>query len=1366
MKKIKDSFQLFSSKSKRDNEKNQDISNRLYKIGSEIEEKFDEDVENIKFNADDISSYFVKNNESLNKEIYRECDNKKSVNEINIYKRLQDKKIKTLFDTSICGPYICCIFILSKKENVNIEYIYPHIDINEKNIILQIENETKVVTPFNVWYRYKGEWKEDIENFLIERIFLLKEMNTTTNVLYNLNIESTSNNEYNILYGNSGNRYYSIVIDYLEENIYKEIMIISQIPYYNFISCKFLTVMESFLIDKEFKKLKNFVDSFSEDNNIFEKITFDDYYLNLSNNMEQLKNMKLENMLIFLKALLLEKKIVISCSKKEMGCKYVLLFLSFIPDIINLGFNIKNYEDKFEEWIKLKLPLILFHETYVLLLHIDNLKLFNNYTCSKNYFISTTIDSDVYKDVQNNADLLYDVDKDSLVINNDNLMNVLKLTKFENNHINKIHSIFKSFFNFSSLIFENIKPNETLINLQNINYSNTNNIISNFNRINEKLFCNQNNNISLTINNSNMNNINNNNNNSNSNDEDDNNNNNDGADIIHTKSLCDMKTINMDDYKNNEDKSFSNLGYIPNEIKGENQMEKMKEEKVLNGTTCGTMNENSELYMNEDISNGNNININNINNNNKFYRDNFHLNDSFPSNECNYENFELIDDEDDIYIINLKEEYSEQVNFMKDIERSESNYNTTDKMKGLKRNDELEKYVIDIRNHFHIYFNELFTLSKEYFEEGMKEKKNVYEENYNNLFIEMWEETTNFHSFIEKDHKINKFLKIAEENNILFDKRNLEKYTFINDLLIIEKGEYYNETIDNNNNNNLKEVLIISLKGYVYEGTYCFLKNCKEGLGKFVSNIYDITFQGEWHNDQINGSGHLYHKNFKYFGKFKNNLFTENGIFVDNLLNQYEGEFLNGYFNGNGKLIYNKNTYIGIFKNNNLIGQGKILYNNGSVYTGEIKNFLPHGYGFLSYDDSAIFEGYFIEGKKCGNGFLTLKCNDASNNIFSIEGKWENDEPVMRKSFHIVFPNKDKYIGKIYILPNSKRNNKYKFIADDTVVNIIEKKLNNVNQLIETIFNFMNHTTNDNKKLEHVTTDMITEEQRKYYLNVPYPAEDINNVSHTINDQNGNNKSITSNPQSISGHQKINDYQNDDNYEIRNSSILNGIDNPEDYSSFKKKDSLPIIFLEENQTSIEFNGTYKDSDDSENAENEQKTFLKEKLQTFINNKKKKVLKNIFDILDQNWLINNTEKKLNKNKNIVEYLQQKKLFIVPHRKGLSIYNKKKENYNGKFCLGMKHGYGIYVYDHINRYEGYWFRGMKHGYAILYEGDNIYYAHFNYDKLISKEIILPQDLDKYKPKKETSKVKVYNNEFLINQSFFNFKDFISTVVCNYL
>ncbi|KNC36885.1 hypothetical protein PFLG_02220 [Plasmodium falciparum RAJ116] len=317
MKKIKDSFQLFSSKNKRDNEKNEDISNRLYKIGNEIEEKFDEDVENIRFNADDISYYFVKNTESLNKESYKECDNKKSVNEINIYKRLQDKKIKTLFDTSICGPYICCIFILSKKENVNIEYIYPHIDINEKNIILQIENEMKIITPFNVWYRYKGEWKEDIENFLIERIFLLKEMNTSTNVLYNLNIEPTSNNEYNILYGISGNRYYSIVLDYLEENIYKEIMIISQIPYYNFISWKFLTVMESFLIDKEFKKLKNFVDSFSEDNNIFEKITFDDYYLNLSNNMEQLKNMKLENILIFLKALLLEKKIVISCSKKK-----------------------------------------------------------------------------------------------------------------------------------------------------------------------------------------------------------------------------------------------------------------------------------------------------------------------------------------------------------------------------------------------------------------------------------------------------------------------------------------------------------------------------------------------------------------------------------------------------------------------------------------------------------------------------------------------------------------------------------------------------------------------------------------------------------------------------------------------------------------------------------------------------------------------------------------------------------------------------------------------------------------------------------------------------------------------------------------
>nr|SPJ13469.1 MORN repeat protein,putative [Plasmodium sp. DRC-Itaito] len=146
---------------------------------------------------------------------------------------------------------------------------------------------------------------------------------------------------------------------------------------------------------------------------------------------------------------------------------------------------------------------------------------------------------------------------------------------------------------------------------------------------------------------------------------------------------------------------------------------------------------------------------------------------------------------------------------------------------------------------------------------------------------------------------------------------------------------------------------------------------------------------------------------------------------------------------------------------------------------------------------------------------------------------------------------------------------------------------------------------NDNKKLEHITTNMITEEQGKYYLNVPYPIEDISNVNPTINDQNRNNKKITSNPQSI------NDYQNDDNYEIRNSSILNRIDNHEDYSSFKKKDSLPIIFLDEKQTSNEFNGTYKDSDDSENVENEQKTFLKEKLETFIYNKKKKVLKNIF-----------------------------------------------------------------------------------------------------------------------------------------------------------
>ncbi|CDU18812.1 MORN repeat protein, putative [Plasmodium yoelii] len=1315
MKKNKDNSHIFSLKTERynDQENKQVNENELSEIGKNIDKIFDEDVENIKFDADRPSHFFVKNTE-LN-DPPEKCVKYDNISDIIVNKY---KKIKILFDPTTCGPYICCIVILSKEENEQIEFIYPNIiDIKKNDNFFKVndKNNLKSITPFNVWYRYEGDWVNDIKMLILERIYLFNEFNSDNTLLY-FNNDKTNvfNKEYNIMYGDSGNRYYIISLNYFENCKYKEIIIISQIPYYDFIYTRFIPVAQSLImntvkekkeednnekvekfdmnIDKRgdyendiiidnsgdrinYEKLKNFVDYFNT-GKILEYITYEDYYVSLENSIENVNNMKIKNILIFLKAILLERKIVLVSSKKGNTYEKLLLFLSFIPDIINFGFNIKNYEGKFEEWIKFKLPLILFHERYILLLHINNLQLFNEYTFGKNYLISTNTDSDVYKYVKDVVDVLYDIDKDEIFIKNGYLNNALTLTKYEINYLKTISLSFKSFLNFSSAFFENIKK-------YNNNNNNKNVISSNKDDSNA---CSQNNAFQYNTN------------------------------------------------KKNDAPFYENMKNYHVNNKGE------------------PIRDSNQGYV---INNQNNIDSNCVKNVNKNVS-------KYEHNEI-YEQYcspiEYIDDEDDVYVIDIKslkiqQQNSYNLNIIKEINISNSSINC---IKENEENNEFKKqHITELRNNFHKYFDEFFMLSKQNYEEGVKDKRENYNNNYNIHFLEMWNKTSNYNFFIEKDLKLNNFLKISKKNNILLDKEDIENYNFIDDILIIEKKnrklENENEKIDKTKkeiNTNLIDVLLISLKGYVYEGTYCKLKKCKEGIGKLIYNTHCITFYGEWKDDQINGSGHLLYSNkFKYFGKFKNNLFSGNGLYVDYLLNQYEGEFLNGFFNGNGKLIFNKNTYIGIFKDNDLVGKGKIIYENGNIYTGEIKNFLPHGYGFLSYNDTTIFEGIFWEGKKNGNGFLTIKNNPNSDKMLCIEGKWNNDEPVLKKNFHIIFPNKDKYIGKIYILPfgiYKKNNTNCNYLySKNKIPNNISKQLHDVRNFIETNISNTDKVNNSDQNLISTQSKNITMDKKienKIFSNGVINI--IKSVIHNSDDINSLEIRPDSNPNNTKLKTDAKNSLSDD--------ITNIIQN---YSS--NNNSCNLEYSENDSTQINFN---------------------EKLEIYIKRKEAKLLKKCWEVLDKNW-ITKIENKLKKNYQIVEYLKEKQIYLIPHKKGLSIMcnnnnssgssndDAKQENYDGMFLLGMKHGYGIFFYDNINRYEGYWYRGMKHGYGILYEGNDIYYAHFNYDKLIKKEKILHEQLCNYKPKKDKLNEEQNYNDFLINQSFFDYKDILFQALSNYL
>ncbi|GAB66954.1 hypothetical protein PCYB_103040, partial [Plasmodium cynomolgi strain B] len=677
-------------------------------------------------------------------------------------------------------------------------------------------------------------------------MYLFGETNTGNVLCDFYNHKSCKNyNEYNVMYAPSGNRYYMVGLNYMQDSSYKEILTIAQVPHFDFIYARLFPAMRVVLgqeratgrakdradgksedkaqdksedkaqdksedkaqdraqdraqhdsqpcvktkggAQKKYGELITFVDSFAADHP-FDQMEFNDYYVHLSKDIEYVSNIKVKNILTILKAVLLEKKIVISCSKKGNGCRMVLLLLSFIPDIINFGFNVKTYQDKFEEWINLKLPLILFHEKYVLLLHINNLQLFNEHANGKNYLISTSTGSDVYYYVKNSVDVLYDLDNDELIVKKENLMNVLSLTKYEYNYLKGLNSIFQSLINFSSLFFETAKQSSITEDGHtgggfSRGHSTSANALDN--RLGARGCL-------------------------------------DGGNAIWTHQHGEVERHTrggevIPDWETLPYRSSSNHGGKHNHVDG-------KRNPLLGESQVDRAGEKHEY----------------------------------------------IDDEDDICVLDTK-----SVNFQKgdrkkfdQMSEAEERIQSSNTKKNISMNDQSDRYISNLRSHFHVYFKNFFMSSKENYEEGKKELREQYELNYNNSFLQLWQETENYNYFIEKDFKINKFLKIAEQNNVPFNKEKMEDYKFVDDLLIIEKRD--NAERGKNAQKNFKDVLLISLKGYVYEGTFSILKNCKEGVGKFLYNIHDITFQGEWQNDQINGSGHLlYNNKFKYFGNFK-----------------------------------------------------------------------------------------------------------------------------------------------------------------------------------------------------------------------------------------------------------------------------------------------------------------------------------------------------------------------------------------------------------------------------------------------------------------------------------------------------------------
>ena len=154
--------------------------------------------------------------------------------------------------------------------------------------------------------------------------------------------------------------------------------------------------------------------------------------------------------------------------------------------------------------------------------------------------------------------------------------------------------------------------------------------------------------------------------------------------------------------------------------------------------------------------------------------------------------------------------------------------------------------------------------------------------------------------------------------------------------------------------------------GDEYNGDWQNNIRCGQGEHKFKNGS---IYEGGWHQDNFQGKGKFTHPDGSiYIGPFKCGMSCGK-----------DGEFIK---KENKQIIY---TYIGNWKDNKKNGQGLITYSNGIIYDGYWINDKRYGEGTLN-DNHNIYEGFFEDDK-----FITGIIKYSNGNHF--EGNCENEKP-------------------------------------------------------------------------------------------------------------------------------------------------------------------------------------------------------------------------------------------------------------------------------------------------------------------------------------------------------------------------------------
>ena len=136
-----------------------------------------------------------------------------------------------------------------------------------------------------------------------------------------------------------------------------------------------------------------------------------------------------------------------------------------------------------------------------------------------------------------------------------------------------------------------------------------------------------------------------------------------------------------------------------------------------------------------------------------------------------------------------------------------------------------------------------------------------------------------------------------------------------------------------------------------------------------------IKFFGATKDRKKNGKGKEYNDDYSYDGNFVNGLKEGKGKMIFKKFGDlYEGEFHNDKINGRGYYLWqNKESYIGDFVDAKMHGKGVYKWPDGSQYEGDYFNNIKEGNGIYKWKDGRVFQGSFERGRPHGYGFLSMK---------------------------------------------------------------------------------------------------------------------------------------------------------------------------------------------------------------------------------------------------------------------------------------------------------------------------------------------------------------------------------------------------------